>query len=81
MIQSIDQERCKGCGTCMQICPVDTFRTDEDTQKAKIRYPEDCLTCYLCEMLCPEGAIFVHPFKQLMPPVFDFQKEEDYGKA
>jgi Fe-S-cluster-containing hydrogenase component 2 len=35
-IQSIDQERCAGCGTCMEICPVDTFRIDEETQKAII---------------------------------------------
>ena len=81
MIQSIDQEKCTGCGTCMEICPVDTFRIEEEIQKAGIKYPEDCLTCFLCEMRCPEEAIFVHPFKQVMPPVFDYQKEKDYGTA
>jgi len=69
MIKSIDQDKCTGCGICADICPVDTFRIDSDKGKASIAYPEDCLTCYLCEMQCPAGAIYVHPFKAVMPPV------------
>jgi NAD-dependent dihydropyrimidine dehydrogenase PreA subunit len=28
---------------------------------------EDCMTCFSCELNCPTGAIFVHPFKESMP--------------
>ena len=28
------------------------------------------MTCYICERLCPSGAIFVHPFREELPPVF-----------
>ena len=28
------------------------------------------MTCFVCDSLCPAGAIFVHPFKEKLPPVF-----------
>lgn len=30
MIQSIDQEKCIGCGTCVEICPLDTIRLNDE---------------------------------------------------
>jgi len=35
--------------------------------KAYIAYPEDCMTCYTCELKCPYEAIYVHPFKEVLP--------------
>lgn len=35
--------------------------------KASIRYGDDCMTCYSCELHCPSGAIDVHPFKERLP--------------
>jgi len=35
--------------------------------KAYIAYPEDCMTCYTCEMRCPYDALYVHPFKEVLP--------------
>lgn len=35
--------------------------------KAVIRYNDDCMTCYHCEVSCPTGAINVHPFKEELP--------------
>jgi heterodisulfide reductase subunit A-like polyferredoxin len=32
--------------------------------RAFIAHPEDCMTCYECELKCPTGAIDVHPFKE-----------------
>ena len=70
MIQSIDQEKCIGCGTCVEICPLDTIRlNDEGT--AFIADGDDCMTCFKCERLCPAGAIFVHPFKEALPMAFE----------
>ena len=69
MIQHIDDSKCVGCGVCVQKCPLDTIRLNEQG-KAFIAYPDDCMTCFVCERLCPAKAIFVHPFKEKLPPVF-----------
>ncbi len=66
MITKIYEEKCVGCGICVEKCPLDTLRLNQD-KKAVIAYPEDCMTCYLCEMNCPKEAIYVHPFKEIMP--------------
>lgn len=69
MIRSIDAARCIGCGSCVENCPLDTLRLGDDG-KAFIAYPDDCHSCYLCELACPVGAIFVHPFKKPFPSPF-----------
>ncbi|MDO4280612.1 MAG: ferredoxin family protein [Peptococcaceae bacterium] len=69
MITNIDKEKCIGCGLCVERCPLDTLRLGEDG-KAFIAYPEDCMTCFICERHCPKGAIFVHPFKEMLPSVY-----------
>lgn len=69
MITKIDQEKCKGCGICIDICPADIIRFNEN-KKAFIAYTDDCMTCYLCERHCAHEAIFVHPFKELLPDCF-----------
>jgi NAD-dependent dihydropyrimidine dehydrogenase PreA subunit len=40
---------------------MDVIRFDEETKKAFIKYPEDCIACYNCEMDCPVKAIYVTP--------------------
>jgi NADPH-dependent glutamate synthase beta subunit-like oxidoreductase len=35
--------------------------------KAYIAYPDDCMTCFECEVNCPSGAVDVHPFKEKLP--------------
>ena len=64
MIERIDQEKCIGCGTCVEICPMDVFRPDDDTGRSAIYYAEDCQTCYNCELECPVSAIRVGPFRK-----------------
>ena len=34
---------------------------------AYIAHPEDCMTCFECEVKCPSKAIKVHPFKETLP--------------
>jgi NAD-dependent dihydropyrimidine dehydrogenase PreA subunit len=67
MIEKIDETKCTGCGICVDVCPTDMLRMDEKEEKAIIKYPEDCMTCYTCELKCPVGAIEVHPFKEELP--------------
>lgn len=68
------KERCKGCSFCVEYCPKDVLEmSDEFNTKGyhppKIVKPDDCVECHLCEMLCPEFAIFV------------LKKEEDQQPA
>jgi 2-oxoglutarate ferredoxin oxidoreductase subunit delta len=55
--------RCKGCMFCVEYCPRDTLRMSEDFNVKGYHYPDvvdeaSCVNCRLCEMLCPEFAIF-----------------------
>lgn len=58
-IDKLDQERCNGCGICFACCPQDVLRMDENTGKAFIKYPEDCIACWACEYFCPVKCIEV----------------------
>lgn len=60
----IVRDRCKGCGFCVEYCPKDVLILSNEFN-AKGYHPPDainanaCVHCQLCEMLCPEFAIFV----------------------
>jgi 2-oxoglutarate ferredoxin oxidoreductase subunit delta len=59
---TIDRERCKGCGYCVEFCPRDALVTSEELGPkgytlAKVADTNKCLGCGLCEIICPEFAI------------------------
>lgn len=64
-IERIDENLCTGCGICVNSCPMDVIRMDENEKIAVIRYPEDCTLCAVCEIDCPEDAIYVGPTKEI----------------
>lgn len=64
-IEKIDSELCTGCGICVDSCPMDVIRMDENEGKAIIKYADDCMLCLFCERDCPEGAIYVSPEKSM----------------
>ena len=39
--------------------------------RSRIAYNDDCMTCFTCELRCPSGAIFVHPFKERFARTLD----------
>ena len=58
-IDELAEERCTGCKICFSICPQDVFRMNDETRKAIIKYPADCVACWSCEMFCPVHCIKV----------------------
>jgi NAD-dependent dihydropyrimidine dehydrogenase PreA subunit len=58
-IDRIDPEICTGCGICVDTCIMDVIRLDKMANKAVIRYVDDCMTCFCCELECPVNAITV----------------------
>ena len=68
-IRKIDYELCEGCGTCVDECPMDVIRMDENTGKPFIKYLRDCQACFLCEIDCPTEAIFVSPDRERRVPL------------
>ncbi len=56
-------ERCKGCGFCVEYCPKDILELSTEFNSKGYHPPiitdaQQCVHCQLCEMLCPEFAIF-----------------------
>jgi ferredoxin len=51
----IDQDACIGCGTCVERCPTDAIKLD-DNGKAE-RDENSCFGCGVCVRFCPEEAI------------------------
>lgn len=67
-LSEIDKNKCVGCGTCLEKCPVEAIQGD-DNNKAE-RKAEWCIGCGVCAHFCPENAISLleGPRKVFVPP-------------
>jgi 2-oxoglutarate ferredoxin oxidoreductase subunit delta len=57
---------CKGCHICVGVCPRHVLEVDEAAflngfHPVAVARPDDCTSCLLCELLCPDLAITVEP--------------------
>ena len=68
-VRRIDLNLCDGCGICVDASPMDVLRIDTKTSKAFIKYLRDCQACLLCELSCPNEAIYVSPDYERRIPV------------
>ena len=53
MAVKIDKEKCTGCESCADACPVDAIKVD----KVATVDEEECIDCGTCVEECPEEAI------------------------
>jgi Pyruvate/2-oxoacid:ferredoxin oxidoreductase delta subunit len=79
MIETIDIERCTGCGICDIVCPADVIHMTETPLPVAvpglaqhrllpvIAFREHCITCFNCEIYCPEKIVDVHPVVKNRP--------------
>lgn len=54
-----DLSACIGCGTCVDICPMDVMRLDVVRGKSVIAYVGQCMTCGQCWLRCPTESIVI----------------------
>lgn len=54
---NISEDKCVGCGECVQICPKQILYIDEDRNVCKITDESKCDGLRGCERACPEDAI------------------------
>lgn len=60
MIEVISPTRCTACNICVRVCPANVFDIVVD-EAPVIARQDDCQTCFLCEVYCPEDALYVAP--------------------
>jgi 2-oxoglutarate ferredoxin oxidoreductase subunit delta len=66
---SIDEQLCKGCYYCVDVCPKEVLAVSEKLGPkgyiiVEVVKPEDCIQCGLCERVCPDFAIAVRKDKK-----------------
>ncbi|MGD8458219.1 MAG: 4Fe-4S binding protein [Anaerolineales bacterium] len=62
-IVHVIEERCKGCGICVEFCPKKVLAISKQSNSKGYFPPkienDNCINCGLCTLLCPDFAIYV----------------------
>ena len=61
----IKKEKCKGCGLCIEFCPVKIISLDKNINDSGINVAivgdvSKCKGCAFCALVCPDCAIEVY---------------------
>ena len=54
-IVHINHKRCKVCGICVKICPVQNYKINQ----TKLKELGKCIACLQCERYCPDMALII----------------------
>ena len=60
-VSAIDEEKCSGCKTCLNLCPFGAISFDEERKGCQINEAL-CKGCGVCAGACPSGAITARQF-------------------
>jgi len=55
MAAKVDKKKCDGCGTCKDVCPVESIKIED----GKAVISDDCIECGACISQCPKEAISI----------------------
>jgi 2-oxoglutarate ferredoxin oxidoreductase subunit delta len=63
-------DRCKGCNFCIEFCPKKVLEVSNEFNVRGYHPPmvadqAGCVACKLCELICPEFAIYVTEDKHM----------------
>jgi ferredoxin len=50
----VDKEKCDGCQTCVEICPTEAIKVEDEIAVVN---EEECTDCGTCVEECPNEAI------------------------
>jgi ferredoxin len=64
-----DREKCTGCRTCVDACPVKCI--GGEGKELSVNY-STCIRCYCCQEVCPEEAIYLKtkPLRKALDSLF-----------
>jgi NAD-dependent dihydropyrimidine dehydrogenase PreA subunit len=66
---AIDEDKCQGIGSCVDVCPRDCYEMDIRRQVIVMSRGESCVQCAACIVQCPCDALyFKSPSSQIVTP-------------
>ncbi len=62
---TVNNDRCKGCGLCVDACPKKCISFSQNLNKigyhyAVLKNEKDCIGCGFCYQVCPDVCIEVY---------------------
>jgi 2-oxoglutarate ferredoxin oxidoreductase subunit delta len=66
----VDEERCKGCGLCIQFCPAHVLALSRRLNHlgyhpVEVVQPENCTGCQACITMCPDVCLELYRCRPL----------------